>query len=107
MGAVATLFALLFAASPEGHCRAEWARVGDFDVEECTGLNYWQATRPPVHNRLCAGDFRYVSAAACCQTPTAWVEQDAYNEDFWFAVCGTADGRVCGVDVQWGDPACE
>lgn len=42
-----------------------------------------------------------------CATPTSWVEQDSEDHEFWFAVCGTADYRVCGEDVPWISKECE
>lgn len=70
------------------------------------GLWAYLGTPTAEHNQ-CTGAFDTFNAAECCNTPTAWREQDSEDPEFWFAVCGTADGRVCGEDVPWTDPACD
>lgn len=45
--------------------------------------------------------------AQSCATPTAWIANDDRDgTDWYYAVCGTADGRICGQDVLWTDDAC-
>jgi len=43
--------------------------------------------------------------AHTCETPTSWVERD--QDGYWFAMCGTSDGRTCGVDVSWDHVDCD
>ena len=52
---------------------------------------------------------RAVALADSCETPTSWVELTTDNNGapHWIAVCGTADGRVCGADVPWTHYDCQ
>jgi hypothetical protein len=102
IGAVFLYLATSWATAQEVDCRAS---ADDYDASECDGLAHHLRTVTPYTKGTLT---HALATAARCETPTSWAEVDRRSGgEYWYAVCGTADGRVCGVDVSWTHCDCE
>lgn len=88
---------------------ALWAG-GDFDCQAQWAEDARRAEVPACLQAPgfdCLGTLEHATAIARqCDTATSWVVRDEGGDVYWYAVCGTADGQICGEDVSWADAAC-
>lgn len=110
LGLALRLTLVMLNPSAEAECRAFPV---DYDIAECDGLD----ADLDAHGITDGFDRRWMvppmigtydqamGYAHTCETPTSWVEMS--KGGFWFAVCGTDDGRACGRDVPWTHYDCQ